>query len=84
MRFLAMHIPSQSYWTYVAAHSRTQGIPDPLNSTFHLSYNMVLNMLRLEGVEPESIIKRSFLQFQAQRALPAKQKGAQRGRGGHE
>ena len=31
---------------------------------------MIVNMLRAEGVNPEYIIKRSFHQFQSERALP--------------
>jgi len=46
------------------------GKADPLNSTFHLSYNMLTSLTRLEGVEPEYIVKRSFHQFQSERAIP--------------
>jgi ATP-dependent RNA helicase DOB1 len=40
------------------------GQADPLNSQFHLTYNMLLNLMRVEGVDPEYLIKRSFHQFQ--------------------
>lgn len=40
-----------------------KGKADPLISSFHLSYNMLLNSLRLEDTEPEYIIRRSFHQF---------------------
>jgi ATP-dependent RNA helicase DOB1 len=46
------------------------GKSDALNSTFHLSYNMITNLTRVEGIEPEYIIKRSFHQFQAERQVP--------------
>jgi len=46
------------------------GITDPLNSAFHLGYNMLLNALRMEEVEPEYMIRKSFHQFQSTRALP--------------
>ena len=36
------------------------GKSDPLISSFHLNYNMILNSLRLEDTEPEYIIHRSF------------------------
>lgn len=50
--------------------SMLSGKSDPLNSSFHLSYNMLTNLTRVEGVEPEFIVKRSFHQFQAERAVP--------------
>lgn len=50
------------------------GKADPLNSTFHLGYNMLLNLLRVEGVDPEYLIKRSFHQFQNDRSLPTREK----------
>lgn len=34
-----------------------KGNVDPLNSSFHLGYNMLLNLMLLEGVNAESIIK---------------------------
>jgi len=52
-----------------------QGNADPLNSTFHISFNMTLNTTRVEGNDPELIIRNSFLQFQSMRSLPAKKKG---------
>ena len=35
-----------------------------LDSQFYIGYNMLLNMLRMEGVDPTYIIERSFSQFQ--------------------
>lgn len=46
------------------------GKADPLFSSFHLSYNMIVNMLKVEGIEPEYIIQRSFHQFQSERSVP--------------
>ena len=40
------------------------GKPETLNSAFHLTYNMVLNLSRVEQVNPEYILKHSFFQFQ--------------------
>ena len=36
------------------------GKPETLNSAFHLTYNMVLNLSRVEQVNPEYILKHSF------------------------
>ena len=47
-----------------------KGKSDPLYSTFHLGYNMLLNMMRIEDLHPEDIILKSFHQFQSERALP--------------
>lgn len=48
----------------------TGGGSDVLNSSFHLTYNMVLNLLRVEDVDPEFMMKRSFAQFQRLRGRP--------------
>ncbi|XP_038074593.1 exosome RNA helicase MTR4-like [Patiria miniata] len=47
-----------------------QGQPDALNSAFHLTYNMVLNLLRVEGINPEYMLERSFYQFQNYSVIP--------------
>uniref|UniRef100_A0A803PIK7 RNA helicase n=1 Tax=Cannabis sativa TaxID=3483 RepID=A0A803PIK7_CANSA len=47
-----------------------KGSADCLNSAFHLSYNMLLNQLRCEDGDPENLLRNSFYQFQADRALP--------------
>ncbi|CAA6667747.1 unnamed protein product [Spirodela intermedia] len=47
-----------------------KGSPDCLNSAFHLSYNMLLNQMRCEDGDPENLLRHSFFQFQADRALP--------------
>ncbi|XP_071837928.1 exosome RNA helicase MTR4-like [Apostichopus japonicus] len=47
-----------------------QGKADPLNSAFHLTYNMVLNLLRVEGINPEYMLERSFYQFQHFTSIP--------------
>ncbi|CAL1528127.1 unnamed protein product [Lymnaea stagnalis] len=47
-----------------------KGDPDPLNSAFHLTYNMVLNLLRVEEINPEYMLERSFFQFQNYAAIP--------------
>ncbi|KAM6104776.1 LOW QUALITY PROTEIN: exosome RNA helicase MTR4 [Pterocles gutturalis] len=45
-----------------------KGSADPLNSAFHLTYNMVLNLLRVEEINPEYM--KSFYQFQHYRTIP--------------
>lgn len=47
------------------------GQADPLFSSFHLGYNMLLNLLRVEDADPEYMIKQSFHQFQNEQAAPA-------------
>nr|WCZ58335.1 exosome RNA helicase MTR4 [Paratrimastix eleionoma] len=50
------------------------GLPNRLDSSFHLCFNMLLNSCRIEGGNIESIIHHSYLQFQAQRCVPRKEK----------
>jgi ATP-dependent RNA helicase DOB1 len=47
-----------------------QGKPNSINSAFHLTYNMVLNLLRVEEINPEYMLERSFFQFQNQSSIP--------------
>ncbi len=42
-----------------------------MNSAFKLTYNMVLNLLRVEGINPEFMLERSFYQFQHYSTIPA-------------
>ena len=41
-----------------------KGEQDKLNSAFYLGYNMILNLLRVEGISPEYMLERCFHQFQ--------------------
>lgn len=54
-----------------------QGSPDPLDSAFRLTYNMVLNLLRVEEINPEYMLEKSFYQFQHYTAIPEKMKSMQ-------
>ena len=45
------------------AKGMLKGNADPLNSSFHLNYNMLISSLRIEDSDPEYIIRRSFHQF---------------------
>ncbi|XP_046844163.1 exosome RNA helicase MTR4-like [Xenia sp. Carnegie-2017] len=47
-----------------------KGSADPLNSAFRLTYNMVLNLLRVEEVNPEIMLERSFYQYQNYATIP--------------
>jgi ATP-dependent RNA helicase DOB1 len=46
------------------------GEPDPLNSSYRISYNMLLNLMRVEDVEPEYLLRASFHQFQREKDAP--------------
>ncbi|OCT51703.1 ATP-dependent RNA helicase mtr4 [Cladophialophora carrionii] len=41
-----------------------RGQQDNLDSAFYLGYNMILNLLRVEGISPEFMLERCFHQFQ--------------------
>lgn len=40
-----------------------------LESRFRLRYNMIVNLLRVEDLSVEDMLKRSFMELRAQRAL---------------
>ena len=48
------------------AKSMLYGSADPLDSSYHINYNMLLNMLRVEDADPEFIVKSSFHQVRIQ------------------
>lgn len=47
------------------------GVPRKLKSQFRLTYNMILNLLRVEALKIEEMIKRSFGENTTQTLLPA-------------
>lgn len=49
------------------------GTPSKLQSQFRLTYNMILNLLRVEALRVEEMIKRSFSENASQRLLPENQ-----------
>lgn len=53
-----------------SAKNILKGQSDPLYSSFHLGYNMLLNMMRIEDIHPEDILMHSFHQFQQERKCP--------------
>lgn len=60
-------------WTDIPAeydlNKLLTGVPKRLESQFRLSYNMILNLLRVNDLSVEDMIKRSFSEFHTQRAL---------------
>lgn len=50
------------------------GAPGKLQSQFRLTYNMILNLLRVEALKVEEMIKRSFSENASQAQLPEHQK----------
>lgn len=55
----------------LVAKTMLKGQADGLNSAFHLSYNMILNLMRVEGVSPDYMLHRSFYQFQNADDIPS-------------
>ncbi|KAK7686619.1 hypothetical protein QCA50_010219 [Cerrena zonata] len=49
------------------------GVPSKLQSQFRLTYNMILNLLRVEALRVEEMIKRSFSENASQKLLPDQQ-----------
>ncbi|KAM6494916.1 rRNA-processing arch domain containing protein [Amanita muscaria] len=52
------------------AMTMVKGEADRLDSAFHLGYNMVLNLMKVEGISPEFMLSRSFFQFQSSAGIP--------------
>lgn len=52
-----------------------RGEQDKLNSAFYLGYNMILNLLRVEGISPEFMLERCFAQFQNAASVGGLEKG---------
>ncbi|CAL8471306.1 g10848 [Coccomyxa elongata] len=50
-----------------------------LESQFRLTYSMILNLLRVEDLKVEDMLKRSFAEFHAQRAAPEALEGLRAG-----
>ncbi|KAK4052639.1 ATP-dependent RNA helicase mtr4 [Microbotryomycetes sp. JL221] len=53
-----------------AAKGMVKGQADRLDSAFHLGYNMILNLMRVEGLTPEYMLERCFFQFQNTASVP--------------
>ncbi|WFC95277.1 RNA helicase [Malassezia brasiliensis] len=53
-----------------AAKTMVKGEADRLDSAFHLGYNMILNLMRVEGISPEYMLTNCFFQFQNAASVP--------------
>lgn len=60
-----------------AAKGMLKGEADRLDSAFHLGYNMVLNLMKVEGISPEFMLERCFFQFQSSAGIPLLEDGKQ-------
>lgn len=49
-------------------------MPNRLSSQFRLTYNMILNLLRVEALRVEEMIKRSFSENATQKMAPEQQR----------
>jgi len=58
-----------------AAKTMIKGEADRLDSAFHLGYNMILNLMKIEVISPEFMLERCFLQFQSIVGVPALEEG---------
>ncbi|EFA83539.1 DEAD/DEAH box helicase [Heterostelium album PN500] len=54
----------------VVAKGMVKGQADRLTSSFWIGYSMLLNMMRVEDIDPESLLKRSFHQYQQESLIP--------------
>ncbi|KAL1408467.1 ATP-dependent RNA helicase mtr4 [Vanrija albida] len=57
-----------------AAKGMVKGQADRLDSAFHLGYNMIINLMRVEGISPEYMLERCFYQFQNSLSVPVLEK----------
>lgn len=60
------------------AKGMVKGQADRLDSAFHLGYNMILNLMRVEGISPEFMLESSFYQFQNASAVPVMEQELQK------
>lgn len=60
------------------AKNMVKGDADRLDSAFHLGYNMILNLMRVEGLTPEYMLERCFYQFQNTASVPQLEDGTSR------
>lgn len=58
----------------VTLNTMMLGTPMKLQSQFRLTYNMILNLLRVEALKVEEMIKRSFSENASQKLLPEQQR----------
>ncbi|KIY47752.1 antiviral helicase [Fistulina hepatica ATCC 64428] len=58
------------------AHAKqmVKGEADRLDSAFHLGYNMIMNLMKIEAISPEYMLARCFFQFQNNAGIPQLEK----------
>lgn len=59
----------------VSAKEMIKGEADRLDSAFHVGYNMVMNLMKVEGISPEYMLERCFFQFQSSAGIPKLEEG---------
>ncbi|KAJ3760892.1 rRNA-processing arch domain-containing protein [Lentinula raphanica] len=52
------------------AKEMIKGEADRLDSAFHIGYNMIMNLIKVEGISPEFMLERCFHQFQSSTGIP--------------
>jgi ATP-dependent RNA helicase DOB1 len=57
------------------AKTMIKGEADRLDSAFHLGYNMILNLMKIEVISPEYMLERCFMQFQSSAGVPVLEEG---------
>ncbi|KAF8640787.1 hypothetical protein AX17_000436 [Amanita inopinata Kibby_2008] len=66
-------VAGESVYEQTTLRTMILGEPGKLSSQFRLTYNMILNLLRVEALRVEEMIKRSFSENATQRLLPEHQ-----------
>lgn len=61
---------SEKQYSSASINNMVLGTPDKLISQFRLTYNMILNLLRVEALKVEDMIKRSFSENALQKLQP--------------
>ncbi|KIY70037.1 antiviral helicase [Cylindrobasidium torrendii FP15055 ss-10] len=61
-----------------SAKEMIKGQADRLDSAFHLGYNMIMNLMKVEGISPEYMLERCFFQFQSSAGIPQLEKDLQK------
>jgi ATP-dependent RNA helicase DOB1 len=59
------------------AKGMLKGVSDALNSAFHLTYTMILNLCRVDGITHEYMLQNSFHQHQNSAKIPEILRGVQ-------
>ncbi|KAJ3986152.1 rRNA-processing arch domain-containing protein [Lentinula detonsa] len=52
------------------AKEMIKGEADRLDSAFYTGYNMIMNLMKVEGISPEFMLERCFHQFQSSAGIP--------------